>query len=46
VTGQEAPLTIRRAGPADAGFLADMLVEGYRIVDRGDPDSDTMVKDL
>jgi len=27
VTGQDAPLTIRRAGPADADFLADMLVE-------------------
>jgi GNAT superfamily N-acetyltransferase len=27
VTGQDARLTIRRAGPADAGFLADMLVE-------------------
>jgi len=27
VTGHGARLTIRRAGPADAGFLADMLVE-------------------
>jgi len=27
VTGQGARLTIRRAGPADAEFLADMLVE-------------------
>ncbi|HEX6858571.1 MAG TPA: hypothetical protein VF204_25015, partial [Streptosporangiaceae bacterium] len=27
MTGQDARLTIRRAGPADAGFLADMLVE-------------------
>jgi GNAT superfamily N-acetyltransferase len=27
VTGQDARLTIRRAGPADADFLADMLVE-------------------
>jgi len=27
VTGQNARLTIRRAGPADADFLADMLVE-------------------
>ena len=27
MTGQDAPLTIRRAGPADADFLADMLVE-------------------
>ena len=27
MTGQDARLTIRRAGPADADFLADMLVE-------------------
>ena len=27
MTGQGARLTIRRAGPADAEFLADMLVE-------------------
>jgi len=27
VTGHGARLTIRRAGPADAEFLADMLVE-------------------
>ena len=27
MTGQDARLTIRRAGPADADFLAEMLVE-------------------
>ena len=36
MTGQDA------ANYAHALYLA----EGYRIVDRSDPDSDTMVKDL